>query len=337
MAQKAQVEQLNAVLNQAWTVLEKNLTERREWGSITFSAADVDISRLRQYVGYLRVLPLEHLPDQIIVSSFHSPIAAVVPILQQIDAFSLTAGSPTQTRDTLVSQLHAHIEAVYVNGAQWIPFLAYQKGDVTKNIEQLSESVTNAKAILDKAQGDVETKKTELDSIIIAAREASAAAGAAVFTTDFQQESTDSKKAARNWLTAAGVSATATVVVAGLFLWLARTSNPSLSGIQVAQQIGAKLIILTMLGTAATWCGRQYRTLMHLAVVNRHKALSLRTLQAFSAAGSDELTKNTIVIEATRAIFAQGTTGYVEGKDPSDDSLRIVEIAKGLTSKGAGT
>ena len=99
----------------------------------------------------------------------------------------------------------------------------------------------------------------------------------------------------------------------------------------------AKLIILTLLLTAATWCGRTYKALKHLAVVNRHRSLSLKTLNAFSAAAGDELTKNAVLLEATRAIFSAGATGYIDAKDGQDDSssLRIVEIAKGLGTRPA--
>ncbi len=44
-------------------------------------------------------------------------------------------------------------------------------------------------------------------------------------------------------------------------------------------------------------------------------------------------TKNAVLLEATRAIFSAGATGYIEAKDAEDSSLKIVEIAKGLSSK----
>ena len=93
-------------------------------------------------------------------------------------------------------------DAVYQNIAQWIPFLAYQRGDVTENIQKLTQSVTDADEIVESAKNSISSKQSEIADIIVKAREASAAAGAAVFTQDFLNEATTLKDIAKKWLTA---------------------------------------------------------------------------------------------------------------------------------------
>ena len=123
------------------------------------------------------------------------------------------------------------------------------------------------------------------------------------------------------------------MVAAVVFLvWAHHGSAPS--GVLAAQDIAAKLIILSVLVTASTWCGRNYRALKHLSVLNRHKALSLRTMQAFVAAAGDDSTKSAVLLETTRTIFSAGVTGYIDTKDGGDEStLKVVEIAKTLGTK----
>lgn len=376
MATAQQVEKLKATLTSLAEELKKELIARPEWGAITFENSSPDLKKLRDLVGYLRVLPLEYIPDGT-MPQIDQHLSAALPTLKAMDAFSITSGNPPgPQRDSLATQLHQQTDTLVAVSGQWIPFLAYQRGDVAKNIDQLSKAADEGRQLVESAKADAQAKAAEISAIISAAREASAAAGAAVFTSDFAEESKSLETSARRWLKAAASLAAATLVAALLFLWLAylptgvaaasqplpapastagvgpvqvaaaATANgapttggsPAMSTPQLAQAIGAKLIIVTLLLTAATWCGRNYKAQKHLAAVNRHRSLSLRTLKAFSAAASDDLTKNAVLLEATRAIFGAGSTGYLDGKDGSDDSsLKIVEIAKGFGVRPSGS
>jgi hypothetical protein len=85
-----------------------------------------------------------------------------------------------------------------------------------------------------------------------------------------------------------------------------------------------------MLVTASVWCGKNYRILQHLATLNKHRSLSIRTLQAFVAAASDEQTKNAVLLEANRAVFSSGGTGYLDGSSDKESPITIIELAKNL-------
>jgi len=103
------------------------------------------------------------------------------------------------------------------------------------------------------------------------------------------------------------------------------------------QRFGGKLAALVVLFTATLWCGRTYKALKHLSTVNRHRALSLQTFQAFSQAASNDVTKDAVLMEATRAIFGSTATGYLDSKGGAESDLKIVEIAKTLGSKGTSS
>ena len=333
MATKEQAKSLTDLITKALEFYNGSLLSRPEWGAVNFNGASNDLDRAKSILSYLNILPLESLPDSAI-NQITAAINQVTSILDQINKFSITTGNPTGTRDGIQTNLHNQVDSFYSQTANWIPFLAYQKGDVAENISKLTDTLNQAQKLIEQTKLGIDKDKAEIDKIIIATREASASAGAAVFTKDFENESDAQEKSSHKWLITTGIGALLTMIVA-LAMWLHAESSAaaSLSSSQVIQTVAAKLVILTMFVTGTMWCGRQYKALKHLATLNRHRSLSLRTLKAFSAAASDEQTKNAVLIEVTRAVFQANQTGYLDGQSGDESPTKIVEIAKVLTGK----
>ncbi|WP_204348685.1 hypothetical protein, partial [Serratia marcescens] len=74
----------------------------------------------------------------------------------------------------------------------------------------------------------------------------------------------------------------------------------------------SKFFLLSVLIGATIWFGRTYRALKHLETINRHRANSLRTFQAFVKAASTDQIRDSVLVEAARSIFMIAPTGYVE-------------------------
>lgn len=106
-------------------------------------------------------------------------------------------------------------------------------------------------------------------------------------------------------------------------------TEPGLDQGQLVQKLSTKLFILALLITATVWCGRNYKALRHLATINRHRSLSIRTLQAFAHAATDNQAKDAVLMEATRAVFGNVPTGFIDGGG-SDGDLKVVEIARSV-------
>lgn len=205
MANVQLTEQLSDSITQTLSFKEKSLVSRPEWGAIKFTNAEQDLERIFSLLNYLSALPLEYLTDQS-TTQIKNQIEQTRPHLDQIDKFNIEQPNPTQIRDELITKIHVAADGLYTSAAAWIPFLAYQKGDVAQNIEKLRTSILDAKEIVDKAKGEIESRKLEMDDIITKAREASAAAGAAVFTQDFNNEATTLSEKATKWLVATAIS-----------------------------------------------------------------------------------------------------------------------------------
>lgn len=321
--------QLSDSIKQTLEFKDKPLVSRPEWGTITFTKAEQDLERIFTLLNHLSILPLEYLTDDV-TNQIKTQVDAIKPYLEQIDKFNIEEPNATQTRDRLINEIQRAADALYSVAPLWIPFLAYQKGDVAQNIEKLSSSVSTANKMVDKAKEDIETKKKEIDDIVTKAREASAAAGAAVFTQDFDREATKLSDNATKWLIAAAILGVATIGVAVLtWFW----TQAGLDSGQIWQKVASKFIILSIFLTATLWCGRIYKALMHQSAMHRHRALSLQTFQAFSSAASDNQTKDAVLLEVTRSIFSQGVTGYVDSASTSADSERVIEIVKRIVQK----
>jgi hypothetical protein len=330
MATKDATDALRTKIEGALAYRERSLEARAVWGSITFEKGTEDFKRIFEILAHLSVLPLEYLTDSA-VSQIQGSVVSTTDVFSQIDKFNIEQQQPTQVRDNLINNLHAQADQLYHHASPWVPFLAYQKGDVAKNIESLTASVFQASAIVDEAKTTIAARQTEIEGIIVQAREASAAAGAAVFTQDFKNEAIDLAKRATTWLWITGALAVLTLAVA-LVMWLLPLSGGDTAS--VVQRFGGKLAVLVVLFSATLWCGKTHNALMHLSTVNRHRALSLQTFQAFSHAASDDATKNAVLMEATHAVFGSVPTGFLDQKAGGGESdLKIVEVAKTLGTK----
>jgi len=151
MANVQLTEQLSGSIKQTLSFKNNSLVSRPEWGTINFTNAEQDLERIFSLLNYLSVLPLEYLTDQS-TNQIKSQIDQTRPHLEQIDKFNIEQPNPTQTRDELITKIHQAADNLYTNAAAWIPFLAYQKGDVAQNIEKLRTARLDAKEIVDKAK-----------------------------------------------------------------------------------------------------------------------------------------------------------------------------------------
>lgn len=333
MATEQTVKVLKDLCGKAIATPIESLVRNPDWGKINFDAATADLTRIFWTLSLLNELPIEVVPDDP-VNQMINAARTCENIIKGIRTFTIEGNqNPSETRNSLVSQVKTSADALTSVTATWIPFLAYQRGDVQRNIESLSGAVTAAKRLLDDAQGAVTSKKDEIDDIVRAAREASASAGVAHFAADFSDEATVLEGQATTWLwwTAGLAVFTVIVSVAMAFVDL---PDPVANG-KLLQYFSSKFVTLAIFITATVWCGRLYKAAKHQAATNKHRANALKTFQAFIKAGSDDQTRDAVLLETTKSIFAPGITGYLDGKDGgADGTLKVMEFVKSAAKLG---
>lgn len=308
------------------------LVKHKDWGAINFEICRPEIERVYQALNQFKLLPVELLPDQ----QIQQIINALKPFketLLAIKGFKIEVGSPTAERDNLSAQIKAQADTFFNASHLYIPYLAYQKGDVQRNISELTRSVEDAAKLVENTKIAITNRHNEMEGIISAAREASASVGVAHFSADFQSESNALESSAKNWLIATALAAGITFAVAIGVLFI--TVEKDATAGQVLQLFTSKVVILGLLITATVWCGRMYKAAKHQSSVNKHRSNALRTFQAFTRAASDDGIRDAVLMETTKSIFAITPSGYLDGESLPDGGAKVVEVVRNASQTAA--
>lgn len=307
-----------------------DLVRRDEWGMITFDSVERHITYAITMTAFLAEMPLESLTDHA-AGELQSRMPAVADQLARIDSFAIDQGDPSATRDQISTQVKNNVEQLHVLYSKWIPYLAYQRGDIDENIKKIE--ITNQKAIslLDDGKAYLEETKQEVNRIVGATRQAAASAGVATFTHAFDKEAEELKKESQKWFWGMiGCSAGAVGAIVLLYFWPALSADANTW--QIVRNAFMKISAIAVLFNGIVWCARMYRARSHQTAVNRHRALSLQTFQAFVEATDDDRTRDAVLLAATKSIFANVSTGLVEERASHEDpSVQFLEIGKQST------
>ncbi|TOM10543.1 hypothetical protein CGH84_22825, partial [Vibrio parahaemolyticus] len=226
MATQQEVDKFLDLVNEITELTIDDLIYDSKWGSINFEKAKADLTRLYALCNHFKVLPLEQLPSDIAqqMVSQGTPIRNTV---KNIREYTIEQENPSGVRDQYINLVQTQVDQFYKFSHIYVPYLAYQKGEIQNNIEQLTTSVSQAKILLENAEVETKEKSGEIESIIQAAREASASAGVAHFTADFEQESSTLESQAKIWLKATVGLAAISLAFALYFLF----SDPDISSV----------------------------------------------------------------------------------------------------------
>ena len=130
------------------------------------------------------------------------------------------------------------------------------------------------------------------------------------------------------------VLAVLTVATAFWFATRPEASQIASDGLEALKYVVNRGAILAVLFTGTVWCGRIYRALTHQATINRHRALSLKTFEAFVRSTNDERIRDSVLMAVTRTIFGQVPTGLVSDSGAGQESgVNFVEIGRSSTEK----
>lgn len=330
MASEDVVQQLREQLDTINRYEKTELISRPEWGTtITFEVARQDIDLIQTISADLSSMPLVHLTDQI-ARNIMAQIPGVVSHLQQVDEFRVEEGNASENRDSIAASLQSAAAAFHEAAGLWLPYLAYRRGDVSASVRRTEEAIAGVQTKLQEASAYAERKRTEVDKIVDAAREASASAGVGTFTSEFASEADALASASSKWLCAVVALATLTVLSAlGSFFWPALPEDAG--SWATLRHVVAKLSVIAALFAGTIWCGRIYRALRHQRSINKHRSLSLKTFQAFVQATDDPMIRDAVLMAATRSIFANVPTGFVDdGMAGQDASVNVLEIGKSI-------
>ncbi len=260
--------------------------------------------------------------------SISSTLNVFVQCVEEIRNFNpVQIGNPQFERDNLANTIRNYYGQLY--DSLFTPL----------KIHLLNKEVSAEKMqeLFTQAQKDIEAiqqQKQQGEKILKAMREISAVTGVSKFAGVFGEQAEKHKKSARWWLIASIVAAGAI----GLFLWwifgqLVETIKDGVEFTVSLQIFFAKILLLSFFSVVFYQLVKNYNANMHLYTLNKHRENSLKTFQAFVESSNDPKIKDAVLIQATKAIFAAGDTGYISSKGGTITGMEIIKIVDQVKEK----
>lgn len=302
------------------------IIKRSTWGdSLTFEKHKANFDRIFAMANMLKPLPYELLPDDI-TKQINDAFASAAQHFEKIDQIDVGAMDKAASQfESLGNTVRTHGDAIMKVAGQWFSYLAYEKGDVSRNIQALQTAIDRAEKLYSQAEKDIGAKQKAVSDIVQRASDIAGDKGVGVFTEAYNKAATTYADESRNWLIATGVVFGLAALALGLFVL---DVLPASTWYEWATHAG---MVAILIGGAA-WCGKNYRISRHLQTINKHKADGLRTFLAFrDAAEGDDPTRATVLVETTRSIFSSPDTGFVSGSKSDgghNNEVRIVDVAR---------
>ena len=330
MANEAQVRELEEICTAIMELAPRkgSFIKRPEWGEINFERIEKDIATLFWIVEQIRKLPTDILPQDVVQNSMVY-LTQARDIFNSIDAFTISHGDPSSLRDNIAIDLSSHVQNIISVIGTWLPLLAFHAGEIENWTSRIKDRSAETTRFLQDAESHITAQKEQIDESVRAARAAAGEAGAAEFTDEFRREAASREKRSRYWLIPAALFSALALLLSVLvmFGWLGDTPT---NVWEAVYGLGGRVIAISVLFYAAVWSGRIALANMNLASVNKHRAASLQTLQAFHKSAEDPAAKDAVVLEAARAVYENVPSGYI-GRQATGPGAgaRTLEVIRG--------
>lgn len=325
---------VRAALMTVTTISEDNLIRREAWGAFNFENKIAQIGEIFHIFRLLEPLPLETLSND--TSNYLvSGVEDAANMIQRINNFDVLDNA-TARRQEVDSSMDGVVDRLRTAAEKVVPYLTLVEGGLTRQVAAATHELDTAKAglaafteVSSQRLVEVDSRLSEVNGLLEAARERNELEGVAKFARIFSRDKVDQEREARTWLRWSIVFMVLTIAFP-LATWF---FEPPTETPRLVQFISTKVIVFALLLGITTWCASNYKSCRHLATVSRFKANALSTFLTFVRSTDDKATREQILLETTRSIFAQPQTGYLRGESPSEQPSRLVEVFKSVTDQ----
>lgn len=258
------------------------------------------------------------------LKKFEGELSSLLSDFSNIAKFSLAqSNSPVRSRDQMVASLKNRYYNLFESMQPILTFLLFYDNSTNRSTQEISNYIKASKELKESSESIYE----EIKEILESSRKAVGSIGVSQFSEIFKGEYEHHKKIARHWLIAT-ICVMAALISAGCgFLFFA--NHGAENAPYLIQLTVTKLLVLTVLFYALNLCSKNYKSHTHNSILNKHRQNALNTFETFvKASGDDGQTKNAVLLEATRTIFANQQTGYLSGENEVEFPSRIIEIIK---------
>ena len=249
----------------------------------------------------------------------------------RIGKFDALSGSdPAKERASLIAVIRGSFTRISLTA---LPLLALRRSVMSIDLLKMGSAGNPIIGELVRVRDEIVALRDDAKAASEAAQKAAGLTGVSSYAAIFRLSAEKHLRAARLWLAMGGVLGAGVAVWAGAGFWPLRVAG-RLATPEVISALFAKAVVLSIVGVALGVCVRSFSAHRHNSVVDRHREQALQTFEAFVEASAEGPTRDAILIETTRSIFAPASTGFlrVDSVDVGQGSY-VTEIVKGLSSK----
>lgn len=314
------------------------LVRQEELGEASFQTALPTFDRMLSLCREFGAAELDVVPYQSL-KQIENYLNAAKATIAQAKALSIAQGNPVQARDNIV-QTGRDVYDQYFPVV--IPILNFMAGKKVDFAEYSAAARKEIDGLREFVQGQRSTQAgitAQMEETLKAVKTAAAEVGVGQQSVAFKTQADLHKSQSRWWLVAALAFALAAAWYTLYSLhWTEFEIPPTLQAypaIALTRYALARLIVLSLLIYAVTFCARMFTANRHNEVVNRHRQNALQTFETFIKASKDEHAKDAVLLETTRSIFALQPSGYLKDEPSPPGSNTVIEILKKITEGGA--
>jgi hypothetical protein len=336
MASQEQYNQVVEEISNNFETLETfkvdEIVRERELGSeLSFASARETVVRTIELFKRAKIVSLDELPFNIL-NNFVNQLKEAIQRFQEFKDFNPNQNNPVNQRNALISQLENQYDGYYQSTFPLLTANLLSGNDLSiqqaKLDSLLQEFQDKQKETIEKSDGILGNLQDTLSN----AEAAAAQVGVSKHSSVFKMEASKHEKEAKTWLIWSVAVLLLIVSVASILLWLfpGDSEKPN----KIVQYTVTKLVVLSTMFYGLSICNKNYKAHRHNALLNQHRQNALTTFETFSnAANPDLLTKNAVLLEATRTIFSTQQTGYLSTERDQDSNNRFVEIIKSVANR----
>lgn len=328
---KSLIDQINHRLEILLNHKPENLVGLTRLGTaLSFEEVEPTFRRAKSFLEKLQATDLIDCP-YIFLNELNSTTTAMAGHYANIANFKPSQGNAKAARDRLISALGNAFDKFLLAALSVLNYKMILGNELSEHTAQLKKKKEELEQYLSQRKKDSDEVVNKLKETLENAQAFTAESGVAKHSRAFVDQADSHEVEAKKWLKYTimilcfiGLSAILLVVI----------GKNLTERTEIIQLTVSKIVYLSALFYGLAIASRNYKAHKHNAVINLYKQNALQTFETFAnAAGSDEQTKNAILLETTRAIFATPQTGYLDVDPENDSNNKIIEIIKSVGSK----
>lgn len=239
-----------------------------------------------------------------------------------------TGGDPNPRKEALVNEIGAFSSDIANNLQQLMVVIKTEKFDAKQYQVDLDKETEQIRLLVQ----DLNKKKEEGKAALQSIQDASSSSGSVIFSDIFKSQAIKHSKGSKRWFQASIILFIILLDYLVLLFFYSNGLPDTETTASIIKDSVLRILTLGVLTLALTQSIKNFNTNKHLQVVNEHRQNALSTFNIFTSSTSDPEVKSAVLLQATKAIFETGQTGYLSKESKTNYSLNISDVFKKFNS-----